>query len=61
MVKYTQQFTHQQDASGVLVSLLLTLNIFHTVFSFSVVNVEQVSAGWGERRMKKLNLAGAQF
>ena len=31
----------------VLVSLLLTLNIFHTCSSVSIVNFEQVNAGWG--------------
>ena len=30
----------------VLVSLLLTLNIFHTLFSAFIVNFEQVIAGW---------------
>ena len=31
----------------VLVSLLLTLNIFHTLFSsISIVNFEQVNVGW---------------
>ena len=30
----------------VLVALLLTLNIFHTLFSVSIVNFEQVNAGW---------------
>ena len=30
----------------VLVSLLLTLNIFHTFSSVSIVNFEQVNAGW---------------
>ena len=29
-----------------LVSLLLTLNIFHTFFSASLVNFEEVNAGW---------------
>ena len=33
--------------SVVLVSLLLTLNIFHTLSSVSIVNFEQVNAGWG--------------
>ena len=30
----------------VLVSLLLTLNMFHTLFSAFTVNFEQVIAGW---------------
>ena len=30
----------------VLMSLLLTLNIFHTLSSVSIVNFEQVNAGW---------------
>ena len=30
----------------VLVSLLLTLNIFHTLFSAFIVNFGQVIAGW---------------
>ena len=29
-----------------LVSLLLTLNILHTLFSVSIVNFEQVTASW---------------
>ena len=29
-----------------LVSLLLTLNIFHTFFSACLVNFEEVNAGW---------------
>ena len=39
---------HQNDAIGVaLVSLLLTLNIFHTLFSsIFIVNFEQVNASW---------------
>ena len=30
----------------VLVSLLLNLNIFHTLFSVSIVDFEHVIAGW---------------
>ena len=30
----------------VLVSLLLTLNIFHTLFYFFFVNFEHVNVGW---------------
>ena len=43
-VKYVQRY--QNDANGaILVSLLLTLNIFHTFFSsVSIVNFEQVNA-----------------
>ena len=37
----------QQTANGViLVSLLFNLNIFHTFFSVSIVNFEQLNAGW---------------
>ena len=32
----------------VLVSLLLTLNIFHTLFSVSIVDFEQVNADWDD-------------
>ena len=31
-----------------MVSLLLTVNIFHTLSSVSFVNFEQVNAGWGK-------------
>ena len=38
---------HQNDATRVvLVSLLLTLNIFHTLYCASIVNFEKVNAGW---------------
>ena len=40
---------NNKDANGVVfVSLLLTLNIFHTYLcsSVSIVNFEQVNAGW---------------
>ena len=41
------KLTEETLAIGVvLVSLLLTLNIFHTLFSVSIVNFEQVNAGW---------------
>ena len=39
---------------GRLVSLLLTLNIFHTLFrcpSVSIVNFEQVDGGWADNNM----------
>ena len=37
----------QNNANGViLMSLFLTLNIFHTWFSASIVNFEQVNADW---------------
>ena len=45
-VKYvqSQQYKHQNDATDVvLVFLLLTLNIFHTFFSVSYVDFEQVN------------------
>ena len=38
---------NNKDNGVVLVSLLLTLNIFHTCSSVSIVNFEQVNAGWG--------------
>ena len=39
--------TDKNDAIGiVLVSLLLTFNKFYTLSSVSIVNFEQVSAGW---------------
>ena len=38
---------HQNNVNNVvLASLLLTLNIFHTCSSVSIVNFEQVNAGW---------------
>ena len=38
---------HKNNANGVvLVSLLLTLNIFHIRFGVSIVNFEHVIAGW---------------
>ena len=38
---------NNKDATGVvLVSLLLTSNIFHIFFSASIVNFEQVNANW---------------
>ena len=38
---------HKNNANGViLVSLLLTMNIFHTRFGVSIVNFEHVIAGW---------------
>ena len=37
------------DANGVVLgSLLLTLNIFHTLFYVSIVNFEHVFASWNE-------------
>ena len=49
-MKYVQseQYRHQNDVSDiVLVSLLLTLNIFHTFFSvFFCVDFEQVNVRW---------------
>ena len=39
-------YRHQNNANDVvLVSLLLTLNIFHTLFQFSIINFEQVNPG----------------
>ena len=41
-----------KDTNGVvLVSLLLTLNIFHTFSSVSIVNFEQVNTGWVNSNM----------
>ena len=38
---------HENDVNGVvLVFLLLTLNIFHTFFSISIVEFEQVNVSW---------------
>ena len=38
---------NNKDINGVvLVSLLLTFNIFHTLFSVFIVDFEQVGAGW---------------
>ena len=31
-----------------MVFLLLTLNVFRTLFSVSIINFEQVNAGWAE-------------
>ena len=36
---------NNKDTGVILVSLLLTLNMFHTLFSVSIVNFEQVNAG----------------
>ena len=44
--KLTVEITETPAIGVVLVSLLLTLNIFHTLFSVSIVNFEQVNAGW---------------
>ena len=39
----------------VLVSLLLTLNIFHTLFySVSIVNFEHVIVGWERSKRERL-------
>ena len=43
MFKVDNKKTRMTPMSVILVSLLLTLNIFHTV---SIVNIEQVNAGW---------------
>ena len=32
----------------VLLPLLLTSNIFHTLFTFPIVNFEHVTAGWSK-------------
>ena len=47
-VKYVQsQKKHQNDAIDVvLVFLILPLNIFHTIFYFSIVEFEQVNVSW---------------
>ena len=37
---------NNKDTGVALESLLLTLNIFHTLFFISTVNFEQVSTGW---------------
>ena len=37
---------NNKDNGVALESLLLTLNIFHTLFFISTVNFEQVSTGW---------------
>ena len=36
-----------------LVFLLLTLNIFHTFFYVSIVDIEQVNVSWEVRSKKK--------
>ena len=47
---FKNDFPGQREVSGVvLVSLLLTLNIFHTLFWCSVVNFEQVNADCKKR------------
>ena len=47
----------QEQICSELLSLLLTLNIFHTLFYCFFVNFEQVNAGWGVcnnfRKMQK--------
>ena len=40
--------TPEQRPDGFLVSLLLTLNIFHTFFYVSVIDFEQLNAYWVE-------------
>ena len=42
------KFNNKDTITTPLVSLLLTLNIFHTLpcFSVSIVNFEQLVAGW---------------
>ena len=39
-------FKVNNNIGGVLVSLLLTLNIFHTSSNVFIVNFEQVNTGW---------------
>ena len=38
--------THWRRSNVFIGALLLTLNIFHNFFSVSIVNFEQVNAGW---------------
>ena len=52
MFKVKNRNTRTKCESVVLVSLLLTLNIFHTACSsVSIVKFEQVNASWGKARM----------
>ena len=53
-MKYDQKLTikHQNDVNdNVLVFLLLNLNIFHTFFTVSTVEFEQVNVIWVGRNM----------
>ena len=48
---------HQNDVNAVvLVFLLLTLNIFHTFFSVSIVDFEQANVSWN--RLSKAHKEG---
>ena len=49
MLKVNNKNTRNDAISVVLVSLLLTLNIFHTLSSVFIVNFEKVNADWGFR------------
>ena len=44
-----------------MVSLLLTLNIFHTCLNVSIVNFEQVIVGWEKRMELTLVFYGQNF
>ena len=53
MFKVNNKDTRTTPIVVVLVSLLLTLNIFHTLFYVSIVNFEQVNADY--KRTKCVN------
>ena len=44
--KLTIKTPHQRHSDVVLVFLLLTINIFNTFFSVSIVELEQVNINW---------------
>ena len=52
---------NNKDTNGVvLVSLLSTLSIFHNFSSVSIVNFEQVNAGWANY-LNALRISKSQF
>ena len=56
---YVQSYQqrHQNNANGiVLVSLLITLNIFHNFSSVSIVNFEPVSTSWEDSARYPIDL-----
>ena len=49
---------NNKDTGVVLVSLLLTLDIFHTFSSVSIINFEQVNVCWVENKKAFKNRQG---
>ena len=50
MFKVSKKDTRKTSVDVVLVSLLLTLKIFHIIFSVSIVDFEQVNGGWEDSK-----------